>query len=137
DYGAIRDATGVFQWTKAVAALCVLALRTSAWDMRAGSTADYPTISGERGSPACSLSDAIDRSTNKWLDHMFGNLRGLMFDRTNAGCKQPGPCYVAINPRTLPPGCIEVFVNKLRITAPEQVEKLAQMVSQGLSPVRG
>jgi hypothetical protein len=106
--GALR-AAGSFQWTSAVRALALLAVRTA-------STPSDALLRGLGNSLAASLDYAISKQP-MWLTEMFGcdqqgiSLARRLILRTNPERKRPGPVTLGINQSFLPASQITIFVN--------------------------
>jgi hypothetical protein len=109
--GPLR-AAGSFQWTSAVRALALLAVKTV-------STPSDAFLRGLGNSLAASLDYAISKQP-MWLTEMFGcdqqgiSLARRMILRTNPERKRPGPVTLGINQSYLPPSQITIFVNGAR-----------------------
>jgi hypothetical protein len=106
--GAYRQA-GSFQWTSAVRALALLAVK-------AVSVPEHPAIQGDGGSLASSLDYALSKQP-EWLTESFGcDSGGITYARrfilrTNPNRKRPGPVVLALNVAYLPTSSIEIRVN--------------------------
>ncbi len=125
--GAYRQA-GSFQWTSAVRALSLLAVK-------AITTPQDALIQGEGGSLAASLDYAISKQP-EWLTDLFGcDREGISYARrlvlrTNPERKRPGPVVLALNSVYLPYSSIEVFVNG-KSASYEQLQALKEELSTG------
>lgn len=101
--------SGSFQWTSAVRALCLLAVKTVI-------NPETGLLEGAGGTLAASLDFAISKQP-VWLLEMFGcdsqgvsHARRMML-RTNPERKRPGPVRVAINSSYLPAESIQIIIN--------------------------
>lgn len=109
--GPLRTA-GSFQWTSAVRALALLAVRTA-------SNPSDALLRGLGNSLAASLDYAISKQP-MWLTEMFGcdqqgiSLARRLILRTNPERKRPGPVTLGINQSYLPASHITIFVNGAR-----------------------
>lgn len=125
--GAYRQA-GSFQWTSAVRALSLLAVKAVITPLDA-------LIQGEEGSLAASLDYAISKQP-QWLIELFGcDHEGISYARrlvlrTNPERKRPGPVVLALNSVYLPASSIEVYINRARASQ-EQIEQLKDVLSTG------
>jgi len=100
-------ACGSFQWTAAVKAFAVLAVKTR-------STPENALLMGTSNSLAASLDYAISKQP-LWLSEMFGcdhtgtSLLRRMILRTNPERKRPGPVILGINQMYFSPTSIVIF----------------------------
>jgi len=125
--GAYRQA-GSFQWSSAVRALALLAVK-------ALSTPEHPFIQGEGGSLAASLDYALSKQP-EWLTDLFGcDREGISYARrcilrTNPERKRPGPVVLAFNLVYLPISAIQVYVSG-QLATPEELILLENSLSNG------
>ncbi len=118
--GAYRQA-GSFQWTSAVRALSLLAVKSVV-------TPNDAQIQGEGGSLAASLDYALSKQP-EWLTDLFGcdhlgiTLARRLILRTNPERKRPGPVVLALNVVYLPVTAIEIFING-RVASPIELINL-------------
>jgi len=124
--GAYRD-VGTFQWTSAVRAVALLALR-------AAISPQCARISGGAGSPASSLDYALSKQP-LWLLDLFGcdrtgvSYARRIFLRTNSERKRPGPVVVALNDVYLPSSSIGIFLGA-DPASPEAVLALCSLLAE-------
>lgn len=145
DVGALAgSSTGTFQWTRAVKALSILALRTylapaaDASVERTGSalvectTLEAPTLEGPKGSLAAALDSALSKEP-QWLIDIFGAdkegraVARRIIKRTNAECKRPGPVILAFNSTALSRSNIKVFIENQTVE-PRDAEALLNSI---------
>jgi hypothetical protein len=125
--GAFRQA-GSFQWTSAVRALSLLAVKAVA-------TPQDAMIQGEAASLAVSLDYAISKQP-EWLTDLFGcDHAGISYARrlvlrTNPERKRPGPVVLALNSVYLPASSIEVYINRSPASQ-QDLEDLQDLLSTG------
>lgn len=125
--GAYRQA-GSFQWTSAVRALSLLAVKAVA-------TPEDAMVQGEGGSLAASLDYAISKQPG-WLTDLFGcDHEGISYARrlvlrTNPERKRPGPVVLALNSVYLPVSSIEVYING-RTASREELDALKEELCTG------
>lgn len=118
---------GGFFWTRAVQGLSVFLLRSAAHN--------HPYVySGQNGSLAASLDDALSKMPN-WLLDMFGMtpsgkpLVRQLIARNNPQRKRPGPVSLALrSPHVLK---IEVSLDEERITSPNELNWIAHCIEMG------
>ena len=102
--GAFRN-VGSFQWTNAVKALSLLAVRAGL-AQRVGVMRVEHYLAGEKGSLAASLDYAISKQP-EWLVEMFGvdsmgiTLMRRLIRRTNSERKRPGPVVLGFSDSAL------------------------------------
>ena len=126
--GAYQGA-GTFQWSSAVRALSVLAIRHNLSQSPVSGIA--PQILGELASLAASLDYAITKQPI-WITEMFGtDAHGLSLVRrfvvrTNSNRKRTGPVVVALNANAFPSGSVRIFLNGKRVTESESLMKLLE-----------
>lgn len=108
--GAYREASGSFQWTRAVRALAVLLLR---YKLSCEGCSAESRIEGRKGTLASSLDYAISKQP-LWLLDMFGvdgagrsNARRLLIV-SNPNLKFAGPLAISVNERYLKPQSISI-----------------------------
>ncbi|NDC37488.1 MAG: hypothetical protein EBZ48_05495 [Proteobacteria bacterium] len=127
--GALKGA-GTFQWTSAVRALSVIAVR-AAISARTGAALTTAALSGMGGSLASTLDYAISKEPS-WSCDMFGvdgNGRSLirrMFVRTNSERKFPGPVVIGLNSAFLAPEQIIIRWDGALVSDVAQMDTLAQ-----------
>ncbi len=127
--GAYRRA-GSFQWTSAVRALSLLAVKAIA-------TPEDALIQGEGGSLAASLDYAMSKQP-EWLTDLFGcDREGVSYARrlilrTNPERKRPGPVVLALNSVYMPLSSIVVYVNGM-VASCEQIDALKDVLATGKS----
>lgn len=131
--GALHN-YGTFQWTSAVQALLLLALKHSLYGQGDNTAAEQQALlQGEDGTPASSLDYAIGKLP-LWLVDMFGvdsHGRAVvkrLVRRTNPERKRPGPVLIAINSNTLRCSEIEFFLNEKPITSPDDLTAIAKTI---------
>jgi len=128
--GPSRSA-GSFQWTSAVKALSVMAVRTALNPKEA-------LIQGEGSSLASSLDYAISKQP-LWLSEMFGwdnkgvSLARRLILRSNPERKRPGPVTLGFNQLYMPPSAISIYSHG-RPCASEQLQLLSAQL-EGLMPI--
>ena len=126
--GGAQRANASFQWTTAVRAFALLAIRSRL----EGSTA---FLEGGRGSLAASLDYAIARRTN-WLVEVLGNdqkgrpLLRRAFSRTNPERKNQGPVIVSFNGSIVPIDSIEICLDGKQIHSEEALSELAGKIER-------
>ncbi len=141
--GAIHGA-GSFQWSAAVKAFSLLMVRT-ARALSIGESLAKINLTGGQGSLASSLDYALVKQPD-WVIDMFGfdnsgqsYLRRLL-RRTNSERKMPGPVIVGLNPHALVGSLLEIKVNGMSLSHPEQLTYLLQDIEESLGvatkPVR-
>jgi hypothetical protein len=135
--GAYHD-FGSFQWTSAVKALAVVALK----GLLSAQTSDpqQAILSGGRASLAASLDYALAKSP-RWLVEMFGCYRdGRLYARrliniTNSHRKRQGLVAVSLNTRLLLPDQIRITLNGCAVTSASALEHLLTHIdSTGSAP---
>ena len=110
------QATGTFQWTRAVQALSLLVVRYVLFSNGCDLGVNGHLLTGGKRTFAAALDRAIRRDSH-WLSDMFGrNSRNIamaryLFIRSNSGMKRPGPVSVAINDKVLPLYSIKIYLN--------------------------
>lgn len=115
---------GSFQWTSAVKALSLLAVKTALMP-------DNAILRGDGHSLAASLDYAISKQP-MWLSEMFGwdtkgvSLTRRLILRTNPERKRPGPVTLGINQVYLSPSAITILING----RPASVEQLTVLHTQ-------
>ena len=125
---------GTFQWTSAVKALSVLAMRSKAAALQA-EPAPF-ALEGFRSSLASSLDFALSKQTT-WLVEMFGYdateqpLLKRLFLRSNPNLKRPGPVGVALNPSRLTATDIEIVLQGATVNTASQLLALAEEIERG------
>ncbi len=129
-------AQGTFQWSSAVKSLAILLLRHCAQESNQTLDKDA-TLSGEKGSLACSLDYALSKQP-LWLLDMFGtdskgkNLLRTFLQISNSSLKYPGPVIIRVNEKRLPPEEITVFLEDQKIDCSNELATLARMISSGI-----
>ena len=136
--GAYRH-WGTFQWTKAVKAVCLLAVRTAlCYRRHNGKDNVYPVLLGQKTSLAASLDYAITKRPS-WMLDMFGvDKKGKpivqrLFYRNNSNQKRYGPVTVAFNTVILPPESFSIIVNGQQINDIEGLVRLDSLLSSDFS----
>ncbi len=121
---------GSFQWSSAVQSLAFLVVQSAA---NSKAPESYPTLRGDKGSPAASLDYAMGKSPN-WIIDMFGldfvgqPLAKRVIRRMNPERKRPGPVTVYLSEALLVHGLIEVYIGEQRIVDTESLTELAQRI---------
>jgi hypothetical protein len=124
---------GSFGWSRGVKALCLLFLRSAAVAQLPDTVERWApfVFSGEAGSPAASLDDAIAKTPN-WLLDIFGvtskgeALIKRLVIRNNPQRKRPGPVRLALrNPENL---LINVIVDDEPVVNPDAIHRLADAI---------
>jgi hypothetical protein len=133
--GAIAGA-GSFQWSAAVRAFSLLMVK-AARAVSVGDSLAKVNLTGGQGSLASSLDYALVKQPD-WALDMFGfdiygqsYLRCLL-RRTNSERKMPGPVIIGLNPNALIGSVLEIKVNGLSLTHPEQLTYLVQDMEESL-----
>ncbi|MCB0353223.1 MAG: hypothetical protein KDD64_06840 [Bdellovibrionales bacterium] len=117
-----------FQWSKAVKALCVIALSEK---IRAENL-PLP-LTGGVGSLAASLDYAITKEP-QWIRDIFGSdtkgksFAKRLFLRTNPNQKRSGPVSVRFNPTLLAPYQIFIFVGRKPVISRRKLEALLRQI---------
>lgn len=127
-------ATGTFQWTRAVRAMCLLFVKSASLETP-NSMNRYVTISGGIGSLAASLDYAISKEPI-WLLEMFGlELRGhtrakRFFLRSNSELKRPGPVHVGLNYPALNLDSFEIWWNEEMLITAQRLSLLTKKLDE-------
>lgn len=126
DSGAYLD-TYTFQWTQAVKAFCVLALRSQE-DLNF-------VLEGYKGSLASSLDYSIAKNT-QWLSDVFGvessgrTIAKKLFRRTNSDRNYSGPVGIALNPMLCQGLVVEVYLDQQKVDTSDYT-RLASKIQDG------
>ena len=137
-YGDPAFATGTFQWTGAVRALCVLLLKTAAYKQSPSKVPLAASIAGGKGSAACSLDYALTKQPS-WLCEMFGTdsqgnaLLRRVINRTNSEQKYPGPTILSINLSRLESCIISVFLDSAPLGDSVQLRGIADTIESSFT----
>lgn len=127
---------GSFQWTKAVKAVAILAIRAKISQL--SNAVMNPFISGEASSLAASLDYAIQKEP-AWVLDIFGvdsngtALVRRVFHRSNPGRKRVGPVAVSWNSLFISPKDIEIIWEEVSVNKIEQLNKLLQHIEDKIS----
>jgi hypothetical protein len=138
--GAFRN-VGSFQWTTAVKALSLLAIKAGL-AQRAGVTRVDHRLAGEKGSLAASLDYAISKQP-EWLVEMFGvDSRGIslvrrLVRRTNPERKRPGPVVLGFSEAALESIWFRFTLNGASVESISELESLfACLTEEALASLR-
>lgn len=132
------SARGMFHWSPAVRALCVLVLRVRAWmsDPAERLHVEAPGLTGHKGSLAASLDYAFSKQP-EWLIDMFGaDARGesvtrRLFLRHNPERKRPGPVKIEIRPAALGTLRLRVLLDGAEVTDSDRLLSFAEAIERG------
>ncbi len=120
-------ASGSFQWSPAVRAMCMLLLHSKTLSIYGiGSKAVLKSAS--RG-PVSAFDYAIGRSA-QWIQDVFGvTKRGepvarRIFFRGNPERKRPGPISISLNTSFLVPEEVEVYLNERQLLSGSEIDEL-------------
>ncbi len=120
---------GVFTWSSAVSALCLLFLqsRVNRGEARPG----IALLQGNKGTAASSLDYAISKKPN-WILDMFGTdshgqpiLRRLI-SRRNSEMKRPGPVSLYLNSNVH----VDVFLNGDQCISQDSLSRVQELLSR-------
>jgi len=128
--GAYLEATGFFQWTKAVRALSCLLIK---YKLSEFSSDIKPLILGGKGSLASSLDYSMTKQP-LWLCDMFGlDYFGRSYSKrilriSNSNRKRPGPVAISVNSKFLSSKNIKIYSNgTLLETEPKFIQLLKKV----------
>lgn len=128
--GGAFPSYGTFQWTKAVKAVSILAIRAKLSVLEAAQNM-APFIQGEAGTLAASLDYAIQKEP-AWVLDLFGvdasgsALIRRVFHRSNPGRKRVGPVAISWNPMFIPHKEIEIWWEEKNINSAETLQYLLE-----------
>ena len=129
---------GNFQWTKAVAALCILMLRGIV-NHRAPGSPTSPILMGEAGSLAASLDYALSKQP-EWVGALMGqtaNGRSLLrkyIGITNSGRKRVGAVHLRLTDSFLEETEVQILVNDTPVTDTATLIGLADAIERETAP---
>jgi len=131
--GASKGA-GTFQWTTAVKALSLLAVKAVLTERHSTSPTDAALLGGA-GSLAATLDYAVSKEP-EWTVDMFGvdtegrSLIRRLIKRTNSERKYPGPVTVSVNTRAISPTSISIWWDGKRVQDEETLRTLERELLQ-------
>lgn len=123
--GAEAANYGTFQWTNAVQALAILMLRYAA-----GNSQEQIKLTGDKGSLAASLDEALSKPPN-WLMDMFGITADgklivkRLIRRSNPQRKRPGPVILSVNEHFLVGKNVQIRFNEKPVRNKRTLSSLA------------